>query len=647
MSRAKCRVSVVRTSVSDNCSAVPAWRTDKLRDHSTLRTLTSGHCQKFTLHDILRGNVSIIRDFFSNHSANTRCCFFFFFLMIRRPPRSTLFPYTTLFRSSSTPDCILLDYVLPDAEGLEVLESLRQPGGTLPCAVVMLTGAGTADVATAAMNAGALDYLVKDCLDADTLRRAIRSAVRQFRAEWHNAQLAAIVAASGDAIISAGTDLAVQTWNAGAQRLFGYSEAEARGRAITELIVPKVYEAESAAMYAAVMSGRTALSKEMVRRHKDGRLVPVETSISPILDGSGKVTGLSVILRDISERRRAEDALRRHAEQQALLLEVTSDLIRASEPGELGRATFEHVKSAFGAVVCTNYRLDPTGQCLRLVFVHGIPPEHLEAARPLDLGQEYCGTAAASCQPLVADKQRIASDPNGGLVRLLGATAYAGYPLKASDGRLLGTFAVASATRERFTDDEVVWLGTVTNFLGQAWERLEAEQSLRAGEERLRLSQEAAGLGHWDFDFAGGTLVWSEQTRKLLGVELTAPASSTVLLSLVHAEDRPRLEEHLARSARPDSDHHRHLEFRLVMPDRGVRWVEDPSQVETNAAGMPVRAIGVVRDITARKSAEEAQARASPPSWHRRPMPLSARRSTVSSQVGIKRPSEGSAIRLA
>jgi PAS domain S-box-containing protein len=511
--------------------------------------------------------------------------------------------------ASSTPDCILLDYVLPDAEGLEVLESLRQPGGTLPCAVVMLTGAGTADVATAAMNAGALDYLVKDRLDADVLRRAIRSAVRQFRAERRNAQLAAIVAASSDAIISVGTDLAVQTWNAGAQRLFGYSEAEARGRTIIELIVPKVYEAESAAIYAAAMSRRTAVLKQTVRRRKDGRLVPVETNVSPILDGSGGVTGLSVILRDISERRRAEDALRRHAEQQALLLEVTSDLIRASEPGELGRMTFEHVSSAFGAVVCTNYRLDPAGQRLRLVFVHGIPPEYLEAAQSLELGQEYCGTAAASCQPLVADKQRIASDPNGGLVRELGATAYACYPLKASDGRLLGTFAVASATRERFTDDEVVWLGTITNFLAQAWERLEAEQGLRASEERLRLSQEAAGLGHWDFDFAGGTLVWSEQTRKLLGVEPAALASRALLLSRVHAEDRPRLEEHIARSARLDSDHGRHLEFRIVMQNGALRWLEDQSRVETNAAGMPVRAVGVVRDITARKSAEEAQAR--------------------------------------
>jgi PAS domain S-box-containing protein len=423
---------------------------------------------------------------------------------------------------SSTPDCILLDYVLPGTEGLEVLESLRQPGG-MPCAVVMLMEAETADVATAAIKAGALDYLIKDRLDSDTLGRAIRGAVRQFRlieaqrvSERRNAQLAAIVTASSDAIISVGSDFAVQTWNAGAQRLFGYGEAEARGRRLTELIVPDIYEAESAAIYAAVVSGRAALLKESVRRHKDGQLVPVETNISPILDGAGRVTGLSVVLRDISERRRAADALRRHAQQQALLLKVTSDLIRASEPGELGRVTFEHVSSALGAVVCTNYRLDPARQRLRLEFVHGIPPEYLEAAQSLELGQEYCGTAAATCQPLVADKRRIASDPNGGLVRALGATAYACYPLKASDGRLLGTFAVASATREGFTDDEVAWLGTITNFLAQAWERFEAEQDLRASEERFRSSVLHSPLPILLFDDREQILAlsrsWSDET---------------------------------------------------------------------------------------------------------------------------------------
>src|SRR5262245_53414252 len=289
--------------------------------------------------------------------------------------------------------------------------------------------------------------------------------------------------------------------------------------------------------------------------------------------------------------------------------QVASDLIRACEPGELGRKTFEHVSAALGAVVCTNFQLDAATQRLRLVFVHGVPSEYLEMARSLELGQEYCGIAAVTRQPLVADKQRIASDPNGGLVRELGATAYACYPLKASNGRLLGTFAVASATREGFTDDEVAWLGTITNFLAQAWERLEAEQSLRASEERLRLSLEAVGLGHWDFDFTSGTLVWSEQTRRLLGVEPGAPPSRALLLSLVHAEDRARFEEHLTRSARPDSDQGRNLAFRIVTHDGSVRWLGDQSRVVTNAAGMPVRAVGIVRDITARKNAEEMQAR--------------------------------------
>jgi PAS domain-containing protein len=92
---------------------------------------------------------------------------------------------------------------------------------------------------------------------------------------------------------------------------------------------------------------------------------------------------------------------------------------------------------------------------------------------------------------------------------------------------------VASATRESFTDDEVAWLGTITNFLAQAWERFEAEQSLRVSEERLRLSQVAGGLGYWDYDYASGTLVWSEQTRKLLGVEPGEPASRALLRSRV------------------------------------------------------------------------------------------------------------------
>src|SRR6266446_6601367 len=92
-----------------------------------------------------------------------------------------------------------------------------------------------------------------------------------------------------------------------------------------------------------------------------------------------------------------------HGEWQAILLEVTADLIHASEPGELGRMTFERVSSPFSADICFNYHLDPAGQRRRLVFGCGIPPEHLESAQSLELGQEYCGIVAASCQPIVAE----------------------------------------------------------------------------------------------------------------------------------------------------------------------------------------------------------------------------------------------------
>ena len=240
---------------------------------------------------------------------------------------------------SSEPDCILLDDILPDADGLDVLETLRDSEEALPCAVVMLMDAGTADTATAAIKAGALDYVVKDHLDAYTLRRAIRNSVRQFRlieakyaAERRNAQLAALVDASEDAIIGLGTDLRIQTWNAGAHRLFGYSEAEARGRAITELIIPDEYASEIADSYAAVMSGRPVLKMSM-RRHKDGHLIPVELNIAPIRDNSHHITGLSVVMRDLTERKRTEARLAEREAQLALFVEHAPAAIAMFDTG--------------------------------------------------------------------------------------------------------------------------------------------------------------------------------------------------------------------------------------------------------------------------------------------------------------------------
>ena len=121
----------------------------------------------------------------------------------------------------SSPTAFALATSYPTREGRKVRESLRRPDGTLPCAVVMLAEVGSADIVSEAMRSGALDYLVKDRLDSDKLRRAIGSAVRHFRlieaqrtAERRYAQFAPIVAASDDAINSTDADFVIRTWNA-------------------------------------------------------------------------------------------------------------------------------------------------------------------------------------------------------------------------------------------------------------------------------------------------------------------------------------------------------------------------------------------------------------------------------------------------
>jgi PAS domain S-box-containing protein len=138
---------------------------------------------------------------------------------------------------------------------------------------------------------------------------AIRDISERKKAEQQRAALAAIVQSSNDAII--GTDFAglVTSWNDGARRLFGHRAEEILGHAIS-LIVPRECEAELARNIAAVTRGDVR-SFDTVRRRKDGTLVDVSITLSPVRDGQGRIVGASKVVRDVTERRHAEQALAR------------------------------------------------------------------------------------------------------------------------------------------------------------------------------------------------------------------------------------------------------------------------------------------------------------------------------------------------
>ncbi|WP_107677906.1 PAS domain S-box protein [Agrobacterium sp. LAD9] len=124
--------------------------------------------------------------------------------------------------------------------------------------------------------------------------------------------LAAIVESSDDAIVSKSLSGVITTWNKGAERLFGYTADEAIGNPITILIPPDRLD-EEPAILARIQAGERVDHFETIRRRKDGSLVDISLTISPIRDANGKIIGASKIARDISERKRA-------AERQDLLL---------------------------------------------------------------------------------------------------------------------------------------------------------------------------------------------------------------------------------------------------------------------------------------------------------------------------------------
>jgi PAS domain S-box-containing protein len=133
-------------------------------------------------------------------------------------------------------------------------------------------------------------------------------------AEEARFRLAAIVESSEDATISGTLDGTIVTWNGGAQRIYGYTEAEVVGKPIAILFPPELPDEENKILEKLRAGGRIE-HFETIRVTKTGRRINVSLTISPIKDSSGKTVGISGIARDITERKLAEEALRESEEK--------------------------------------------------------------------------------------------------------------------------------------------------------------------------------------------------------------------------------------------------------------------------------------------------------------------------------------------
>ncbi len=160
-----------------------------------------------------------------------------------------------------------------------------------------------------------IDGVVITLVDVTDRRQAADAVVRR---------LAAVVESSADAIFSKDLDGTIRTWNRGAERLYGYSRDEAVGRSI-EMLVPEDRVEEWTRVMATLTRGEHIEQIETEHVRKDGQHVQVELTISPVRDGEGKVVSASVTGRDITDRKRAEEELRRSEERFRQMAEQARD----------------------------------------------------------------------------------------------------------------------------------------------------------------------------------------------------------------------------------------------------------------------------------------------------------------------------------
>lgn len=442
--------------------------------------------------------------------------------------------------------------------------------------------------------------------DVEELRRSfarrgeeLRNAKEQLSLlESDRAQLASIVEGSRDAIWSWNAEGIVVRWNKEAERLLGYAREEIVGQSLLRL-VPSERWPKAREIMASVMRGAWYGRHETRRVRKDGSLVDVELTVSPIADETGRIVGASTMCRDITERKQFEASLGRRVAQLACLYRFTERLQRASSFEETFAAALDAIGSALGCERASILLFD-RDRAMRFVAWRGLSDRYRAAVD----GHSPWTPNAANPSPIYVPDINAAEESEAlkETIRAEGIRALAFIPLIA-EGRLIGKFMTYHPAPHAFTEEEASLANTIARQLALAVAHLTAIAELKQSEERFRQMSEDAPVMIWMSDANNKCLHLNRALRAFWGVD-EASIPSFDWRTTTHPEDAPQIGEAMMKAVAERSSVT--VKGRYLDAKRRYRVLQTNTRPHFSPRGEFLGMIGVNVDVTEHEEAAKA-----------------------------------------
>ncbi|WNG33034.1 PAS domain-containing protein [Archangium violaceum] len=429
----------------------------------------------------------------------------------------------------------------------------------------------------------------------------------------------ALFAQVNDGVTVQGPDFLLCFANPAAARLLGANSPEEllgrRGVPLIECF--QVLDASGKPMSSDVLPGRQVLAGQSgtervlrFRHSRTGQEQWCRLSAAPVRDAQGKVVYAVNVFQDVTEMVRTQDRL-------SLLAEASELLSASLDLDSTLTATARLLVPRLGDW-CAVDLADDTSAARRVAVIHADPAK-LELARKMserypDSAQSI-GTIAhvmKTGQPHltshITDEMFVATAQDAEhlqLLRELSLRSIIVVPLKARE-RTLGTLTVATAESSRhLRTEELRLVEELARRVGLAVDNARLYAEAKRAQARHEVALEAGRMGAWEWDIPAGRVTWAPTLERIHGIpEGSFGGTFQDYQSDMHPEDRQQVLasiQHVVAQREPEH----HIQYRIILPDGQVRWVEAHGRLTLDEQGQPSRLTGVCTDITQRLALEE------------------------------------------